>query len=141
MGREIMFRNLILLVLLVPSGIEVGIKGWGYELIHGPTVLLGGTTGATGTVNKATDAAHLQQFILGGWSDILHHFGHKFGTDAVLYGLQNLEGIGNWGLAHFHYVAWTNHARGFDLNTTHHYTAFLAGIGSYGTRLKNTHGP
>ena len=80
---------------LVEVEFLVGEVEWGVgeEVLHVAAVLFGGTAQAGGALYKAAYAVHLKDVILFFGGDVLHHLGDKLGTDAVLNGLQNLEGV------------------------------------------------
>ena len=111
------------------------------EGVEGPSLFLCRASSASCSVDEATDAAHLQEFVLFGIRDVFVDLWNEFGTNALLYASQNAARIGDRRLFHaddlslFYDMAWLH------VSPVYGHTAVLDGVHSQGARLIDTSGP
>ena len=111
------------------------------ELLQIAPLLLGRSTQATGTVDKAGDAVHLQNLVLLGRRDVLHEPRHERRTHAALREVEHAERERDWWLTHLDDVAHADGTRRLDVVSAHRDAPFLAGLGRQRPRLEESHGP
>ena len=111
----------------------------GEEVLHVAAVFLGGTAQAGGALYKADYEFHCKDVILLLGGDVLHHLGDKLGANAVLNGLQNLEGVCYGSLADRYRIAFLDGFGWLALYAVYLDAALLAGLGGNGAGLEDTH--
>ena len=102
---------------------------------------LGGSAEAFAPVYEARDFHYVKQVELAAGGDVLHVFGHEFGTETVLGHGFDQKGIGHGRFAHADLIAGLDEPGGLDRIAVHEHAAFLAGVGGDGAGLEYTHGP
>lgn len=116
---------------------DVGIA----EVVELASVLFGGTACASGAVDEAADAVHLEDVVLLAGREVLEHLGHELGADTVLDGLKHAEGVGDGGLADGDGVAFVDGLRGFGGGAVNGDSPVLAGVGGQRAGLIEPHSP
>lgn len=124
--------------LVVVLEVEVETVVGHSELFQLASVFLRGSSCSFGAVEETREARHLHDLVLIGGRNILHVFGHKLGSHAVLGECQDFEREGDGRLAHLDHFAHSYHAGGFDVGSADGDASFLASIGGDGTRLEDT---